>query len=76
MTSDHRFTSILARISGEIDKNVIIDGKKYWDIGYVDPLYPIPVKYALPSDCRFREDIYYLSLGDLLKAAKWKAQLE
>lgn len=68
ISMDPMHSQLLCSVSGRWDGSVVIDGKKYWDIGLADPTTPLPVKYALPSDCRFREDLYYLGLGDLNQA--------
>ena len=36
-------------------------------------MYPTNV---IPSDHRFREDVFYLYLGDQEKSAEWKEKLE
>ena len=37
---------------------------------------PVSDEAALPSDCRFREDLMYLGKGDLQGASEWKNTLE
>ena len=32
-----------------------------WHIDKIEPMIPLPVPNALPSDCRYREDLIWLS---------------
>lgn len=76
-------------ISKHSDKNTKIDevegcwteslkigGVKYWDLRYNDYNLVTPSKNVLPSDCRFREDSYYLFRRNQPKAQEWKVKLE
>ena len=38
--------------------------EKYWEMGKMQPVRPIPVENPLPSDCRYREDLIKLAEGD------------
>lgn len=66
----------LAAIDGSWTHRLHIDGKLYWDLEYFLPSKLVYPKNVLPSDCRFREDMYYMSLGKLDKAQQYKEKLE
>jgi len=68
--------SVISEVRGSWTENLYIGDKKYWDIKLIDRFDAISVRNALPSDCRFREDSYYLGLGNLVKSAYWKEKLE
>jgi len=56
---------------------VEFDGKIYWSFNQdVKKFKPQPVEKPLPSDCRFREDLVFLSQKDIEKASEWKVRLE
>jgi hypothetical protein len=66
----------LASFSGSWTKNFLIGGQLYWDLQHMQPSRVIYPKNALPSDSRFREDIYHMYLNNLEKAGEWKEILE
>jgi hypothetical protein len=72
---------IIGTITGSWLRNVdfITSGNKryrLWDRNNFKYSNLIPEKNPLPSDCRFRKDLQYLSKGDLEKASEWKLLLE
>ena len=48
-------------MNGSWIEKIEFDGKKYWDIDFVEPAKVIPFENVLDSDCRFREDLVALS---------------
>jgi hypothetical protein len=66
----------LATFQGSWTKNFLIGGKLYWDLQYMQPSRVIYPKNVVPSDCRFREDIYHMYINNLEKAGEWKEILE
>ena len=68
--------SVVEDISGSWTDSLMIGDKVYWSLSYSECFKAIPCKQALPSDSRFREDVYWLAKGDLEKAQKWKDELE
>lgn len=58
-------------------KNLLINGKKYWDIDddYPDRYKPA-LEYVLPSDWRYREDLIWLKYNYMKIAHKWKIRME
>lgn len=55
-----KFPVVEQYISGSFVKELLIDGKKYWNIDE-DIIYNIkPLKNVLPSDTRYREDLIWL----------------
>ena len=71
----------LCEIEGSWLKNLVIDGKTYWDI---ERDIPIRQKVALnnegtlvlPSDWRYREDLIWLKYKFMKIAHQWKLRLE
>lgn len=49
---------------------------RYWSIGESHPTSWQPDPTALPSDCRFREDLVALRAGDVKQSQVMKEQLE
>lgn len=71
----------VATLEGSWMGCVDFDGVRAWDareMGQAQRELPVPVgeDRALPSDCRFREDLQYLAQRDLEKASEWKSTLE
>ena len=66
----------IADISGSWMKDLYIDGKKYWDVNDHFPDRYKAQKVALPSDCRFREDMIWLRRRNEKIADAWKVRLE
>ncbi|MES1910189.1 MAG: hypothetical protein MHM6MM_002834 [Cercozoa sp. M6MM] len=64
----------LCEITGRWTQDIVFDG----ELHQVDPISPQPVsdEEALPSDCRYREDLVYLRAGLYDDAQHWKAVLE
>lgn len=58
----------MSRVEGSWLEFIAFDGVPYWEIGKLDPIKPIKTEDPLPSDCRFREDIVYLAMGDKNKS--------
>uniref|UniRef100_A0A0G4F0S0 PH domain-containing protein n=1 Tax=Chromera velia CCMP2878 TaxID=1169474 RepID=A0A0G4F0S0_9ALVE len=57
---------------------VEFDGQKYWgiyDSGFEEAV-PVSAAESLPSDCRWRPDIFFLRNGDLDLSQKWKHWVE
>ena len=50
--------------------------EKYWEMGKMQPVRPIPVENPLPSDCRYREDLIKLAEGDEDASQEMKVMLE
>jgi hypothetical protein len=50
----------LARITGSWLKELLIDGKEYWNIDKQEPSWIKPCTNVLPSDGRYREDLIWL----------------
>jgi hypothetical protein len=55
-------------VEGSWTESVKIGGKTYWDMHYNNYIKPRPDLNVLPSDCRFREDSYYMYKGNIAKA--------
>lgn len=56
----------------------VLGGKltRVWDLERSMVRRPEPLSEVLPSDCKFREDLAHLKLGDVDTAQKWKVELE
>eukprot|EP01100_Stratorugosa_tubuloviscum_P008315 TRINITY_DN345_c4_g1_i1.p1 TRINITY_DN345_c4_g1~~TRINITY_DN345_c4_g1_i1.p1 ORF type:complete len:361 (-),score=190.07 TRINITY_DN345_c4_g1_i1:115-1197(-) len=53
------------------------NGEPYWDWQMGIPKFVSnPINNPLPSDCRYREDLIFLSSGDLEGSQEWKLKLE
>lgn len=59
-TASREGSSFLCDIRGCFTKTVFIDKVKYWDFRHDEADYPVPDKYVLPSDTRYREDLIWL----------------
>ena len=59
-------------------RNIVIDGKTYWDVksDVPDRQRPSTDSDVLASDWRYREDLIWLKYGDELIAHQWKIRLE
>jgi hypothetical protein len=67
----------ISRMQGTWLGAVEFDGRRYWTItDPATPHQPCPDSVALPSDCRFREDIRLLKSGRIKEAAEAKLRLE
>ncbi|OQR86239.1 PH domain containing protein [Achlya hypogyna] len=64
------------KIDGSWLSQLRFDGKVVWDVAAVPVHLPVPVVRALPSDCRYREDLIELKAGDFDKAQACKVHLE
>ena len=62
---------ILSKVTGSWLENVCFDGKVYWDLEKIEPASLMKSLDPLPSDCRYREDLIYLSRKDLQKAQEY-----
>lgn len=67
---------VLCQVNGRWTEKIEFDGKKYWDIRFVEPVLHIHTLDPLPSDQRFREDLIYLARKDLALAQEHKVRLE
>jgi len=63
-------------ISGSWLDEISFDDRCYWKNGTCAHFRPIRPEIALPSDCRYREDLIYLLEGNLEESQKWKRELE
>eukprot|EP00916_Digyalum_oweni_P024646 GHVL01040778.1.p1 GENE.GHVL01040778.1~~GHVL01040778.1.p1 ORF type:complete len:897 (-),score=258.97 GHVL01040778.1:339-3029(-) len=68
--------TVLSKITGSWLEGIYFDNEPYWLIDREIPNTPSPVAQALPSDCRYRVDLIWLSNGFEEKAQKWKIELE
>ena len=50
----------ICNLQGSWLKELIIDGKEYWNIETMHPFQPIYVPNPMPSDTRYREDLIWL----------------
>jgi len=69
-------TQNLADIEGSWLQSLIIGDEEIWHIDRDKPVFHEAVKYPLPSDCRFREDMTWMKYGNLGYAETWKRRLE
>ena len=63
-------------VYGDVIQELIIDEEKFWDIEQYTPLRYFPMPTALPSDCRYREDLLWLQYDNLKYSQQWKSKLE
>jgi hypothetical protein len=74
---------LLSEITGSWLENIMFDNKEYWNISEKAPCQIYPVKQAVPSDCRNREDLIWLKRSQICDsksyeeyAQQWKVALE
>ncbi|KRW98586.1 hypothetical protein PPERSA_09739 [Pseudocohnilembus persalinus] len=67
---------VISKAFGCWTEFVEFDGKRYWDIKYIEPSKVIKSQGPLDSDCRYRQDSIYLAKGDQKLSAEWKHKLE
>lgn len=63
-------------VDGSWTESIKIGSTVYWDLRYNKYVKPRPDLDVLPSDCRFREDSYFLLKGNQAKAQEYKEILE
>ena len=65
-------------LKGSWLRNLVIDGKTYWDIEKDVPFRQIPRldDQVLPSDWRYREDLIWLKYNYVKIAHQWKVRIE
>jgi len=70
----------ICNVEGSFLRNLIIDGKTYWEVDDVAPQRQLTIHedeaYILASDWRYREDLLWLKYNYELIAHQWKVRLE
>lgn len=66
----------IAKIQGSWLSHLDFDEERYWTLKEEVVDCWTPIADPLPSDCRYREDLVWLSRGDLDRAQEWKCTLE
>jgi len=67
---------IVAELNGSWTEKLTIGNEEIWNVEKHRPTWAVPVKYPLPSDSRFREDLIWNKYGNLGYADEWKTKLE
>lgn len=62
--------NVLGSVEGYLTSQILIDQQLYFDMETMLGLRAIPVKFALPSDGRFRADKFYYKRNKLQKASE------
>ncbi|EQC37586.1 hypothetical protein SDRG_05182 [Saprolegnia diclina VS20] len=68
--------SVHIKIQGSWLSQLRFDGNVVWDVTTAPVALPVPVPVALPSDCRYRDDLIELRANDIEKAQASKLRLE
>lgn len=71
----------ICNLEGRWTRNLVIDGKEYWNIERDLPSRFLPLMESesqriAPSDWRFREDLIWLKYNYQRIASKWKVRQE
>jgi len=73
---DKKKKEVLAAIEGSWLSHIDIGGERIWDLERDMPCLQVMDPNALPSDCRYREDLVALAKRDMDEAKECKLMLE